>query len=164
MPGQRGSQASQKGRGEAQPERDLFDFQTDSLGYALRRAQMRAYELYYGKLSAFGLSPARMTALSLIAIEPDINQAALAQRLAITGPSVLKLVDSLEAAGLIERVAWAGDRRRYALALTSAGREKMEELRLQMASFEECVAAGLTAAERRQLMALLERVALPGNE
>jgi DNA-binding MarR family transcriptional regulator len=145
----------------AQTERELFDFQKDSLGYALRRAQMRAYELYYAKLSSFGLSPARLTALSIIAIEPAINQAALAQRLAITGPSVLKLVDSLEAAGLIERTDCLGDRRRYQLALTTLGRAKMQELQLQKAHLEESIAGRLTASERKQLMALLERVAPP---
>lgn len=140
-------------------DRDLFDFQKDSLGYALRRAQVRAYELYYEMLADTGLSPARLTALSLIAVEPQINQAALAQRLDITGPSVLKLVDSLEAAGLVSREPCADDRRRYELVLTQAGRARMQELRLRMARLEERMASGLSARERAQLMSLLERVA-----
>ena len=41
-----------------------FDLQSDSLGYALRRAQIRAYDLFFEKLGELDLSPARLTALS----------------------------------------------------------------------------------------------------
>lgn len=138
---------------------ELFDFQKDSLGYALRRAQMRAYDLFFEMLSETGLSPARLTALSMIATEPEINQASLAQRLDISGPSVLKMVDSLEAAGLVERLPSDEDRRRYKLLVTTVGRAKLQELRAATARFEESLAQGLSPAERKQLLALLDRVA-----
>lgn len=136
-----------------------FDFQSDSLGYALRRAQVRAYDLFFEMLGAMDLSPARLTALSIIATEPDINQSALARRLNVAGPSVLKLVDALEAAGLIRREDVADDRRRYSLVLTTAGRARLEALRAELAAYEKRLAATLSVAERAQLMALLERVA-----
>lgn len=137
---------------------ERFDFQRDSLGYALRRAQVRAYELFFEMLGEMDLSPARLTALSLIATQPDINQAALARHLNIAGPSVLKLVDALEGAGLVCRLDVAGDRRRYALALTATGRSRMEQLRERLAVYEAKLAAGLSATERAQLLALLEKV------
>lgn len=136
-----------------------FDFQSDALGYALRRAQVRAYDLYFEMLGALDLSPARMTALSIIAGEPEINQATLARRLEVAGPSVLKLVDALESAGLIRRENVVDDRRRYSLVLTPAGRAKLEALRAELAAYEKRLAQKLSAAERSQLMALLERVA-----
>lgn len=138
---------------------ERFDFQRDSLGYSLRRAQVRAYELFYEMLGELDMSPARLTALSIIATEPDINQAALARRLGIAGPSVLKLVDALEAAGLVARLDVAGDRRRYSLVVTATGRSRLEALRVRLAAYEERLAQQLTAAERSQLLALLDRVA-----
>ena len=66
----------------------------------LRRAQIRAYDLFFEKLGELDLSPARLTALSLLSMDGGINQAALAKRLNIAGPSVLKLVDALEQSGL----------------------------------------------------------------
>jgi DNA-binding MarR family transcriptional regulator len=138
---------------------ERFDFQSDALGYALRRAQVRAYDLFFQMLGALELSPARMTALSIIAREPEINQATLARRLDVAGPSVLKLVDALESAGLIRREDVADDRRRYSLVLTPAGRGKLETLRTELAAYEKRLAARLSAAERAQLMELLERVA-----
>lgn len=143
----------------AEPEAGPYDFQSDSLGYALRRAQVRAYELYFEMLGNMDLTPARVTALSLIAMEPEINQAALAKRLDIAGPSVLKLVDALESAKLIRREDVANDRRRYSLALTATGRAKLDALRVALGDYEERLAKGLSATERRQLMDLLGRVA-----
>lgn len=137
---------------------DRFDFQRDSLGYALRRAQMRAYDLFFERLGALDLSPARLTALSLIATEPDINQAQLARRLNIAGPSVLKLVDALEAAGLVARLDVEGDRRRYKLVVTASGRHRLEQLRTELAAYEAQLARRLSAAERTQLLDLLARV------
>ncbi len=142
----------------AADELDRFDFQSDSLGYALRRAQVRAYELFFEMLGTMDLSPARLTALSLIATEPDINQAQLARRLDIAGPSVLKLVDALEAAGLVARHDVEGDRRRYKLVVTASGRGKLEALRVALQAYEARLARRLGAAEREQLMHLLERV------
>lgn len=143
----------------AADELDRFDFQHDSLGYALRRAQVRAYELFFEMLGTMDLSPARMTALSLIATEPDLNQATLARRLGIAGPSVLKLVDALEAAGLVARHDVEGDRRRYRLVVTATGRSKLELLRQALEAYEARLAQKLKPAERAQLMSLLERVA-----
>lgn len=155
----RAKPAARARRPPATDELDRFDFQSDSLGYALRRAQVRAYELFFEMLGAMDLSPARLTALSLIATAPDLNQAQLARRLNIAGPSVLKLVDALEAAGLVARHDVEGDRRRYRLVVTASGRGKLEALRQQLDAYEARLAQRLSAAERAQLMALLERVA-----
>lgn len=151
----RGAQA------EPPPVAESFDLQQGSLGYALRRAQVRAYELYHAMVGGLELSPARMTALSIVGMEPDISQSMLAQRLGITGPSVLKVVDALEGAGLIARVGCATDRRRHALALTEAGRERLRALQRALPVFEQRLAQGLSEQERQQLLSLLERVATP---
>ena len=138
---------------------DAWDFQTESLGYLLRRAQMRAYELFFSSFESAGLSPARLTALSMIAVEPDIDQTTLARRLGISGPSVVKLIDALEGAGYIARAARTDDRRRYALALVDAGRVKLDEVRTAWSSYEGELTRGLSATQRQQLLAMLRTVA-----
>lgn len=137
---------------------DAIDLREDSLGYRLRRAQMHAYALFFEMLGELDLSPARLTALSVIASEPDINQATLAQRLNVAGPSVMKLIDALEGAGFIRRMAVANDRRRYSLVLTASGRAVLQTLRERHAAYEERLASALSAAEREQLMSLLQRL------
>lgn len=137
-----------------------FDFRTGSLGYALRLAQVRMYNLFFEMLGDLGLTPARVTALSIIATDGDMNQAKLARSLDIAGPSALKIVDALEDAGLICRLDVQGDRRRYALALTATGRGKIEIIRQRLADYEERIAADLSPAERKQLIGLLNRTAV----
>jgi DNA-binding MarR family transcriptional regulator len=150
--------SSRRARRPAVAQAQTYDFQHDSLGYALRRAQVRAYDLYFEMLGDMDLTPARVTALSLIALEPQINQADLARRLEIAGPSALKVVDALEGAGLLRRDEVAGDRRRYSLVLTDEGRVRLDALRVALAGYEQRLAKGLSATERRQLMDLLGRV------
>jgi DNA-binding MarR family transcriptional regulator len=69
-------------------------------------------------------------------------------------------VDALEAAGLLRREGVADDRRRYSLLLTDEGRARLEVLRVALVGYEQRLAKGLSAAERRQLMDLLGRVAI----
>lgn len=131
----------------------------DSLGYAIKRAQVRTYEVYFRTIGTAGLPPARMTALMTIGAEPSISQADLAARLKISGPSMVKVIDALETQGLVQRQSHANDRRRYALVPTDKGRAKLRRIRELVDAYEEEIAAGLSAAERRQLMQLLEKVA-----
>lgn len=137
----------------------MFDLISDSIGYAIKRAQVRSYDVFFEVLGDEEISPGRLTALSIISMNPEIMQAQLAERLNIAGPSVVKVIDALEEAGLVSRKPYAGDRRRYALVLTEIGRKRLASFRAKVEAFEARIAANLSAAERLQLLDLLERVA-----
>ncbi|MDR6212385.1 MarR family transcriptional regulator [Paracidovorax wautersii] len=157
-----GSESAPPGRRPTSRSRKAaasHDFQSDALGYKLRLAQVRAFDLFFEKMAPMDLSPARVTALSLIAMNTGINQAALAKELGVAGPSVLKLVDALEGAGWIRRVEVEGDRRRYSLEITEQGEERLGEVRDKLAEYEVRLSKGLSADERETLMDLLDRVA-----
>ncbi len=151
--------AAKRARPKARKAAPSHDFQSDALGYKLRLAQVRAFDLFFEMLAPLELSPARVTALSLIAMNTGINQAALAKELGVAGPSVLKLVDALEGAQWIRRVEVEGDRRRYSLEITEQGQERLATLSERLAEYEVRLSAGLSAAERETLMDLLDRVA-----
>lgn len=137
-----------------------LDLLKNSLGYELKLAQVRAYQMLYEALDPKAISPARLTALSIIGTQPGISQAVLADRLAITRPSVVKVVDMLESAGLIERQAVPEDRRSYALVLTPHGKAELRDIGERLQAHEAAIAARLSAGERKQLMSLLARVAV----
>jgi len=149
---------ARKRRPEADPLAE-FDLLKDSLGYTLKLAQVRAYEMLYAALGPNAISPARITALSIVATQPGISQSMLADRLRISRPSVVKVVDMLESVGLIERQSGA-DRRSYALALTPRGQKVLREIQARLRSYEQALTARLTPSERSQLMALLAKVAV----
>jgi MarR family transcriptional regulator, temperature-dependent positive regulator of motility len=139
-----------------------YDPRTDSLGFALKLAQLRANDLLAQALAQYGVSPARMTALSLIATRPGISQALLAEELRITGPSVVKVIDALEAVGYVQRQPGT-DRRSHALALTALGTQELRAIRTRLAGFERVITARLTDEEREQLRKILPKVGLPAG-
>ncbi len=154
------SAPARRGKRAARKPTAAFDFQSDALGYKLRLAQVRAYDLFFKTLAPLDLSPARVTALSLIAMNPGINQSALAKELSVAGPSVLKVVDTLEASGWVRRVDVEGDRRRYSLEITEQGHDYLELLSEKLSEYEVRLSEGFTAAERRSLMQMLDRLAV----
>ncbi len=68
-------------------------------------------------------------------------------------------MDGLEQKDLVERRRIADDRRLYAVHLTDAGRAAMGRLGRIAREHDDALLAGLDAAERGQLRALLTRVA-----
>jgi DNA-binding PadR family transcriptional regulator len=76
---------------------------------------------------------------------------------------VVGLVDDLEAAGLVERRAEAGDRRVRVIHLTERGARAVADLSRVSAEHETDLTATLSAEERRHLLELLERIADPAG-
>jgi long-chain acyl-CoA synthetase len=72
-------------------------------------------------LAALDLSPAQYRMLVQIARGTDASSS-LAQKLAVSAPSVTAVVDGLVQRGAVERAHSVEDRRRIALALTGPGR------------------------------------------
>jgi MarR family transcriptional regulator for hemolysin len=73
-----------------------------------------------------GMSRARCNVLIHLAQNTRINQAALAQTLDIRQPTLVRLLDRLEAAGLITRISDPDDRRAHVLALTAKAQPIVE--------------------------------------
>ena len=138
-------------------ELDVF---TGTLGYSLKRAQVRSYEMFFAVIGENAISPGRMAALSLIGMEPGVTQSAVAEKLAISRPAIGKVIDALETRGLIERRAVEGNRRSYSLNLTAQGRQELNLLAQQIQTYEDRLAANLTGDERAQLIQLLEKVGM----
>jgi MarR family transcriptional regulator for hemolysin len=79
-------------------------------------------------LSDHGLSYA--TAIPLLVLSrqgENVRQGVLADELGIEGPSLVRLIDLLQAEGLVERREDPTDRRAKTLHLTPAGEAKVEE-------------------------------------
>jgi DNA-binding MarR family transcriptional regulator len=77
-------------------------------------------------LAQIDLSPAQYRILSLLAGGPS-NAAGLADKLAVTPPSLTTVVDGLVARGLVERSHDPDDRRRVAHNLTDEGSRVLEQ-------------------------------------
>lgn len=104
---------------------------------------------------AIGLAPARLSALSVLACAGPMNLTALAAAEQVQAPTMTKVVQALEAEGLVRREADAADKRGSRLAATAKGRRIMEEGRRRRVQRLASDLAALPAADR----ALLEQAA-----
>lgn len=105
-----------------------------------------------------GLGGQAAGALVLIDLRPGTTIKRLAERLSLSHPGTVRLVDRLVAAGLVARGA-GDDHRTVRLHLTPAGAAKIDDLRrARVARLDELVGA-LGDTERRALRPILEGLA-----
>jgi DNA-binding MarR family transcriptional regulator len=96
---------------------ELTELNYSSIGWTVARLA-RQVEV---ALATLDLSPAQYRMLVQIARGTDASSS-LAQKLAVSAPSVTSVVEALVQRGAVERAHSAADRRRIALALTEPGR------------------------------------------
>ena len=108
-------------------------------------------------MAPIGLTPALFALLNVIGAREGAIQQELGEALGIDRSTMVSLIDQLESAGLARRRPSATDRRAREIAITPKGRRLLERARGLIAQVEDEVLAGLTAAERRELLALLRR-------
>lgn len=93
-------------------------------GFSVARLARRLRQSVDTDLRAFGLTEATWRPLAYVRHLGDgVRQKELAMALAIEGPSLVRLLDSLERRGLIERREDGADRRARGIYLTRSGRE-----------------------------------------
>lgn len=129
------------------------------LGYRLRLAQLAVFADFARSCGALGVTPGVYGVLELLARNPGLSQSALAQALRLDRSSLVPVVDRLEDLGWARRAEVPGDRRRYGLGLTAAGRRVLAAATARVLRHERRIAALLTEREAKQLAALLARIA-----
>ncbi len=140
------------------PARSRQQFRT---GNAFLLAQLGAHAsaLFGERIAALDLTPPQAGFLRIVATEPESSQQAIAGRLGMAPSRLVRIVNSMEERGLIERRRDPGDRRNYALFLTAGGGRFMGQLAQAAAAHDDAVCAALDAEEREQLRTLLGRIA-----
>lgn len=86
------------------------------------------------------------------------SQQAISAALGIDRATVVSLLDELERRGLVRRTPNSRDRRAHALHATPAGQRLAAEAHKLMDACEDAFTGVLSAAERKQLTVLLDRL------
>ena len=126
------------------------------LGYRLRLAQQAVFRDFARAIPE--ASPGRVGILLLIEANPGVTQSRLAHAVGLDRSTMVGVLHALEARELIERRR-GEDRRTNGLWLTRAGRDLVASLKQRIRIHERRVASRLSAGERAQLIALLEKLA-----
>jgi DNA-binding MarR family transcriptional regulator len=127
--------------------------------FLLKRLGMSAKEDSFKAYEEIGLHPYHYAILALLDVGARETQGAIAQALGYDKAQLVGLLDELEAGGLIERRRDTTDRRRHLVVMTPSGRKGLERMRRLSAQLEAEFLAPLSDDERRQLHALLLKVA-----
>jgi DNA-binding MarR family transcriptional regulator len=109
-----------------------------------------------------GLTPARLSALSVVVFGGPHSLGALAAAEGVAGPTMTRIVDGLVAAGLAERRQNPSDGRAVAIAATSAGDGLMRAAAGRRITTIAAAISALPPADRRRLAAaagLLDQLA-----
>ena len=132
---------------------------TARIGQLLFVAQQAAQALAVERLEPLGLTPRVWGVLSTLTESGPLTQIELATAMAIDRTAMVYLIDDLEQRGLVERVRNPRDRRAFLIHLTPGGQEAQRTAAVALDGAADTLLETLTPSERRDLVALLTRVA-----
>jgi MarR family transcriptional regulator, organic hydroperoxide resistance regulator len=109
-------------------------------------------------LAAYGVHPGQNMMLSALADRDGRTPGELSEQLGITGPTVVKAAQRMEAAGLVARRRDDKDGRLVRIYLTPRGRSVVRPVEDDIRAIGERATASLTTEQRRTLLAALDTV------
>lgn len=116
---------------------------------------MRRRFVHHARKAGLPINRSEATLLLQVFHDPGINQVGIANLLDMETISVVRLVDGLEQAGLLERRPHPTDRRVRTLWLTHAGMAAVEQVQAITALVRGEALAGIPEADRQHLLDLL---------
>lgn len=129
------------------------------LGYALKRAQIAAFDAFAAAAAGYPITPPRYTALVILEANPGISQTLLGEVLGTARSGAMMLTNWLVARGLAERRHRPGDARAWGLYLTRRGKALVATLKRRVLQHDRRFGARLSAAERREFLRMLGKLA-----
>ncbi|MGB6424009.1 MAG: MarR family transcriptional regulator [Solirubrobacterales bacterium] len=127
-------------------------------GLLLTRLARAANRSLACSLAELGLRAQQFGVLHLLADSGPMSQADLADALRVHASNLVRVLDEIEEAGLIERERDPEDRRRQRVVLTAAGGVVLSRAESLAAEAERELLAPLSRAEQAQLRHLLGRI------
>jgi DNA-binding MarR family transcriptional regulator len=130
------------------------------MGYNARRAALSIIELFLERLAPYGLKPVDFSVMSTIQHNPGVTSRQLCAALNLLPPNLVGLIQSLESRGLIDRKPHPHDGRAVGLHATAKGQALMLQAEQTASDLEIEKTAKLTPAQRKTLLALLQKIYL----
>lgn len=163
-PGTENGKKAQAKPSAAQPSAAVDKVDTTYLqtlmGYNARRAALSIIELFLERLAPYGLKPVDFSVMSTIGHNPGVTSRQLCAALSLLPPNLVGLIQSLESRGLIERKPHPHDGRAVGLHATPKGQALLAQAEQTASDLEIEKTAKLTPAQRKTLLALLQKIYL----
>ena len=131
----------------------------ENLSFLLHDAARLIRRRFQARSADLGLTPAQWRHLVAVLLEQRPTQARIAERLEIEPISVSRLIDRMAEAGWVRRTTDPADRRIRIVELTDMAQAARGTMVARLSGVVDEAFAGFTEAERRQMLALLTRLA-----
>lgn len=131
---------------------------SETIGFLLNDSARLFRRAFNARTKDSGITALQWRLLSYLKRYEGVRQGPLAELIEVEPITLSRMVDRLAEAGLVERRADPTDRRAWRLYLTPRAADLLGEMREVAEALNEEAAEGLSAAEREQLAALVERV------
>ena len=134
---------------------------TDQHRFGMQLAQMsRGWRAELDRrLAGLGLSQARwLVLLHLARFEEAPTQRELAQSVGVEGPTLARLLDSLETQGLVQRQAVLEDRRAKRILLCDSARPLIEQIEAISTQLRQELFAGIDPVDLQHCQRVQERI------
>ncbi|HVJ44025.1 MAG TPA: MarR family transcriptional regulator [Dongiaceae bacterium] len=131
---------------------------TPTLGFILHDVARLLRKRFEQRARGLGLTRSQWQTLVYLNVNEGIHQGGLAEILEIEAITLVRILDKLEARGLIERRPHPTDRRIRSLFLCDAARPLIEELRTMGNTTRAEALAGLSADKRELLLEALTQM------
>jgi len=129
-----------------------------SMGFLIADVARLMRRNFDRRAQQIGLSRAQWQVLAWLKRNEGISQAALADLLEMSPMTLVRLIDKLEAAGLVERRPRPGDRRSYRLYLADHAHPMLDRLWQMGAETRRQAQAGISKAEAALLLDVLATI------
>jgi MarR family transcriptional regulator, lower aerobic nicotinate degradation pathway regulator len=126
--------------------------------WLLNQAAAHAHRLVTDGFAADGARGYHYRLLHSLLGDGPASQATLGRRTGIHLSDMVATLNELEAGGYVARSPDPQDRRRNVITITDAGRERAARLADRVEQIQDELLAPLSAAEREQLTALLQKL------
>ena len=134
----------------------------DSIGHQLFGLVTLIKREVEARMAKYDLTDAQWKPLWMLKVGRASTAIELAREMDIDAGAITRMVDRLEAKGLIERLRSDEDRRVVHLSLTKAGESAAEKVPHVLAAVNNDLLRGFSEAEWKQLRKLLARLAANG--
>jgi MarR family transcriptional regulator, organic hydroperoxide resistance regulator len=132
----------------------------DALAQVARASKSRSAEA----MSSVGVYPGQNFLLDELWREDNVPLGELARRIGVEVPTLTRMSQRMESAGLLVRTSDPHDRRLVRIALTDRGWKLRDTLPARLDRVAATGLRGLSDSEAEQLISLLQRVARGMNE
>jgi DNA-binding MarR family transcriptional regulator len=129
-----------------------------TLGFLLSQVGVYASRRFAQRIAALDLHPPLFRVLNVVDAAEGQSQQAIGEAIQAPASRMVAIVDELEQRGLVERRPHPSDRRIRALYLTGEGRKLLARGRKIAMEHEEELTRGMSPADRKRLIALLQKV------